>query len=150
MGHRTGHTTRGIRNNNPGNIRHGGNAWYGLRAKQTDTEFVQFDDVKWGVRAVARTLLTYGRARRAKDGSPIDTLAEIITRWAPPRENDTKAYINSVSVATGFKPDQVIDLDDRVTLRQVTGAILRRETGQDPLSANELADAIDLAFLNAD
>ena len=51
---------RGIRNNNPGNIRWGDN-WKGLvpEDKRTDRSFCQFIDVKYGIRAIARILLNY-------------------------------------------------------------------------------------------
>lgn len=149
MGHQAGHTSRGIRNNNPGNIRHGGGNWYGLSTKQTDPNFVQFTEMKWGLRALARNLLTYGRSRKAGDGSPIDTLAEAITRWAPAIENDTPAYIAFIAKATGFKPDQGIDLKDRATLRRMTAAIIRKETSA-KFTDDEIRDAVDLAFINAD
>ena len=76
--------SRASRNNNPGNIEHGGNAWHGMSAKQTDPRFVQFTEGKWGVRAIARILRTYGRPPRVMrgTGSPIDTLAEIIETWS--------------------------------------------------------------------
>ena len=141
-----GHQSRGIRNNNPGNIRHGGSAWHGAKEKQTDASFVQFDEMKWGVRALARTLMTYGRKRRAADGSPVDTLSEVITRWAPPSENDTGAYIRAVAGSTGFKPGQLLDLRDKATLRMLSKAIMRHENGSDPADDRTIADAVDLAF----
>ena len=140
---------RGQRNNNPGNIRHSNDAWHGARVEQTDPDFVQFNEMKWGLRAIPRILRTYGRARKAADGSPIDTLAEIITRWAPAIENDTPAYIAFVSKVTGFKPDDVLDLKDRVTLRTLTNAIVRKETSA-KLNPDAIREAVDLSFLNAD
>ncbi len=139
---------RGNRNNNPGNIRHGGGNWYGLSAKQTDADFVQFDNVRWGLRAVARNLQTYAR-RKAGDGTPIDTLAEAITRWAPTFENDTPAYIAFVSKETGFLPDDIVDLTDPATLRAMTAAIVKKETSA-VFTPDEIEGAVALSFLNAD
>ena len=147
MAHRKGHVSRGVRNNNPGNIRHSNDAWHGAREKQTDPEFVQFIEPKWGLRATARNLITYSR-RKARDGSPVDTLAEVITRWAPPFENNTAAYIAFVAKATGFKPDDVIDLKDRETLRLMTAAIVKKETSA-VFTPDEIREAVDLSFLNA-
>lgn len=48
---------RGLRNNNPGNIRTTKDKWQGLREKQTDKDFFQFTEMKWGYRALIRTLL---------------------------------------------------------------------------------------------
>ena len=83
---------RGIRNNNPLNIRHNPkNKWAGMSKKQTDKAFVQFKDMKWGIRAAFRILLNY-----VKNG--FDTPRKIIRRWAPPKENNTEGYINSVAM----------------------------------------------------
>jgi hypothetical protein len=42
---------RGIRNNNPLNIRRGKDQWQGLRAQQTDAQFCQFETLEYGWRA---------------------------------------------------------------------------------------------------
>lgn len=83
-------STRGIRNNNPANIRRGCN-WKGLAKTQTDREFCQFDTMTWGVRALLVTLRTYVVKHH------LHTSREIITRWAPPSDgNNTEAYIKFV------------------------------------------------------
>lgn len=85
--------TRGIRNNNPANIRRGCN-WKGLAEKQTDKEFCQFVTMTWGVRALLVTLRTYVRKYH------LHTVREIITRWAPPSDgNNTEKYIEFVEKA---------------------------------------------------
>ena len=80
---------RGIRNNNPLNIRKG-SKWQGLRDFPTDKEFCEFVTMAYGFRAAFRTLITYYTKHKCK------TLKEIITRWAPPSENETWAYIDRV------------------------------------------------------
>ncbi|PWH29417.1 hypothetical protein DCJ00_25900, partial [Salmonella enterica subsp. enterica serovar 4,12:i:-] len=92
-----------------------------------------FKDPVWGIRALAVTLITYHDKRRAKDGSSIDTIREVIERWAPPNENDTAAYIREVAKAVGVTPDMVIDLHDYDTLRPLVEAIIRHENGRGPL-----------------
>lgn len=83
-------STRGIRNNNPANIRRGCN-WKGLAEKQTDSEFCKFVTMTWGVRALLITLRTYVTKHH------LHTVREIITRWAPPSDgNNTEAYIRFV------------------------------------------------------
>lgn len=83
-------STRGIRNNNPANIRRGCN-WKGLAKVQTDREFCQFDTMTWGVRALLVTLRTYVVKHH------LHTVREIITRWAPPSDgNNTEKYIKFV------------------------------------------------------
>lgn len=126
---------RGVRNNNPGNVRWG-DPWQGLvpREQRTDSEFCQFIDPTWGIRALARTLITYQDKRRSFDGTVIDTLREIIVRWAPPIENDTEAYIEHAAKLTGFDPDETLDLHRYEHLRPVVEAIIRHECGKGPLN----------------
>lgn len=77
-------TPRGIRNFNSGNIRHvKGTRWQGMSANQNDTAFVQFTGPQWGIRAIARTLITY------QDKHGLRTIRQIIGRWAPPNENNS-------------------------------------------------------------
>ena len=45
---------RGIRNNNPGNIKKNGVDWDGLSEEQTDNTFFQFDDPVYGIRALTK------------------------------------------------------------------------------------------------
>lgn len=52
-------TIRGIRNNNPLNIRHSASRWQGMRMEQTDKKFVQFESMAMGYRAAWRVLETY-------------------------------------------------------------------------------------------
>jgi hypothetical protein len=85
---------RGIRNNNPLNIRHSKDTWQGASNIQTDKHFVQFKSMAYGYRAVWRILHTYYK-KLGERKKPF-TVENIITRWAPPSENDTKAYIRSV------------------------------------------------------
>ena len=86
--------TRGIRNNNPLNIRHSADCWQGERAEQTDKAFVQFETMAYGYRAAWKTLESYWKYfHRTKQPFNVKT---IITRWAPPNENDTQAYIRTV------------------------------------------------------
>lgn len=96
-------STRGIRNNNPANIRRGCN-WKGLTEKQTDKEFCQFTTMTWGVRALLITLRTYVVKHH------LHTIREIITRWAPPSDgNNTEKYIE-------FVEDVLKDIDAPITL----------------------------------
>ena len=89
--------TRGLRNNNPLNIRKvPGTRWKGQRTEQTDKSFVQFESLAWGIRAAFCILDTYRRKYQ-------DVCVEdIIARWAPPSENATSEYIRTVCRLTGF------------------------------------------------
>lgn len=112
--------TRGIRNNNPGNIRVSKDQWEGMTGD--DGAFVTFDSPESGVRALGKNLLSYGRRG-------YDSIEKIINRWAPPNENDTKAYIDSVVAATGIPATQSLDLSDPDTLSSLAQAISFHETG---------------------
>ena len=91
---------RGITNNNPLNIRHSADRWQGASDKQTDKEFVQFKSMAYGYRAAWRVLQTY-YDRFCMRSRPF-TVRNIITRWAPPKENDTESYIRLVLQLTGL------------------------------------------------
>lgn len=112
--------TRGIRNNNLGNLRVSKDQWEG--AVGDDGAFVIFDSPESGVRALAKNLQSYGR-------QGYDSIEKIINRWAPPNENDTKAYIDSVVAATGIPATQSLDLSDPDTLSSLAQAIGYHETG---------------------
>lgn len=115
---------RGIRNNNPGNIRHSSAAWLGMSAKKNDSSFVSFDTAVHGIRALAVILLNYQSRHH------IDTIEEIITRWAPPTENNTRAYVAVVSRAAKINKDKVIELSaDKELFARVIGAIIDHENG---------------------
>ncbi|WP_423063870.1 hypothetical protein [Candidiatus Paracoxiella cheracis] len=80
---------RGFRNNNPGNIRHG-EPWLGLAEDQTDPDFCQFVSVEYGIRAIFKILEIY------REKYHLTTIDDIISRWAPPTENDTRSYIDTI------------------------------------------------------
>lgn len=119
---------RGIRNFNPGNIRHAkGTRWQGMSANQNDKDFVQFTGPQWGIRAIARTLITY------QDKHGLRSIRQVIGRWAPPNENNTEAYIRQVATRVGVSPDGQIDIYDYRTMRTLVEAIIRHENGSGPL-----------------
>ena len=95
---------RGLRNNNPLNIRHSASRWQGARAEQTDKAFVQFTSMTMGYRAAWRILETYYKHFEAQH-KPF-TPRNIILRWAPPNENDSEAYIRSVCRLTNLASNE--------------------------------------------
>lgn len=126
----------GVRLNNPGNLLWG-SPWEGLvpreqsRYYKTGTaqqqRFCQFKDAASGIRAIARTLITYADKRVAADGSAIDTVREVIHRWAPPNENDTGAYARAVARHLGLEPGEVIDVKDYDTMKGLIVGIIAHE-----------------------
>jgi len=134
-------TPRGIRNNNPGNIDRTAEKWQGMAADQSnDSRFVVFSAPVWGLRALAKVLLSYQR----KHG--LCTPAAIIGRWAPPVENDTGAYARQVAKALGVGVGDQIDLQQPETLQRILPAIVQHENGQQPYPATLIAEAVRLAL----
>jgi hypothetical protein len=133
--------TRGIRNNNPGNIRKGTDRWQGLAPskQQTDPAFWIFTGAAWGIRAIAVTLRTY----QTKHG--LKTLRAMIGRWAPATENATDAYVEDVARRVGESPDAEVSLDDQALLRGVVVAIIRHENGVQPYPPELIDRAMRLA-----
>jgi hypothetical protein len=112
---------RGLRNNNPGNIRKNSTKWQGLSDKQTDKAFFQFIGIEWGYRALIRTLQTY----RNKYGC--QTIADFIRRWAPENENNTSAYITRVCREMQVPSTYVPDIKDKATMCAFAAAISQVE-----------------------
>lgn len=84
-------TPRGISNNNPLNVRRYPNSsWVGMKAEQTDEDFLQFTDIVYGYRA---TLIIIARTYRKRGWNTVES---ILTHYAPSTENNTKAYISAV------------------------------------------------------
>ena len=105
---------RGIRNNNPLNIRRSKDQWKGLAEAQTDRAFVQFKSLEYGWRAAFYLLTrTYYHKYR------LYTIRTIIRRWAPSNENDTNAYIANVSKLTGIDPDEPIGIPSESPTRWI-------------------------------
>lgn len=131
------YASRGLRNNNPGNIRLSSTVWEGQvpAAQQTDSEFVQFVSPEYGIRAMARILGNY-MARG------VNTLNGIISTWAPPAENDTLSYVSDVADATGFDPAAALDAS---AIPSIIAAIIDHENGQQPYTAAQIAQGVALA-----
>lgn len=119
---------RGIRNNNPGNLRDSNDKWQGLAAIDTDTAFSVFESPVWGIRALAVTLTSY------QDKHKLRSIRGIINRWAPPKENNTTAYVNSVANACHVAADETIDVHQYEIMAPLVEAIIRHENGQGPKS----------------
>ena len=97
--------SRGIRNNNPLNVRRSKDKWQGMKALQTDPQFCQFETMAYGWRAAFVMLTrTYYHTYR------LYTIRAIINRWAPPNENNTKRYIENVCRFTGIGADEPLGI----------------------------------------
>lgn len=130
---------RGIRNNNPGNIKHSADKWVGMSSVQDDPMFVKFVSPEYGIRALYKNLLTY----RNKYG--LNTIKGIIMRWAKkdvhgevPYEN----YFKFLEKNTGYKRDEVLPLSAYPLL---IDGIIKFENGSNPYSMGQIQAGVALA-----
>ena len=142
--------TRGIRNNNPLNIRHSADQWQGARAQQTDPSFVQFESMAYGYRAAWKVLETYWN-HFTGHGLAFN-VRSIISRWAPPKENDTENYIRTVLRISGLggmenlpQPSRMMETEALVKLM---GAMTCMECGvrYKEVDWNAIREGHELAF----
>lgn len=129
---------RGIRNNNPFNIRIG-EKWQGLVQSPTDTAFCQFVSMEYGVRAGFRLLHTYITKYHC------NSIIRIIQRFAPVKENNTATYIHMVAAKTKIDCEATISADDKSALIKLANAIIWCETGY-VLDQEIINNAYNLAF----
>lgn len=115
---------RGLRNNNPGNIRTNSDHFNFEVRPSTDPAFKQFYTMYYGYRAVFVILRNYKKLHG------LDTIRGMITRWAPPVENNTAAYIAKVSELSGIPADDQINTDDREQMIRIVAAISEVENGR--------------------
>lgn len=117
---------RGIRNNNPGNIRNSErNDWAGevSTSNKKDNAFEEFEDMPHGARAMMKLLLKY------QTGYGLKTIKDLIGRWAPRNENNTSGYILRVSREMQMPDSAPLDLTDKGTMCALAAAITLVENG---------------------
>lgn len=120
--------TRGIRNNNPGNIDYNpANKWQGQLPmdKAIEPRFCRFESPEYGIRALMKLLGTYHK-------KGFNTVSKMISRWAPPNENVTQNYIKGVAKMMGVTTSAVINPHDKATVIQLAKAIIQHENGSQP------------------
>ncbi|MDR3513785.1 MAG: hypothetical protein P4L73_19280 [Caulobacteraceae bacterium] len=118
----------GIRRNNPGNLR-----------PDSGVGFRSFATIGQGLAAMGRQLQIY------QDRHGLSTIAGIVKRWAPPSENNTKAYVAHVAQWSGFAANQSLNLHDPKTLAALEAAMIRQEQGRNPFSQDQLLAALGAA-----
>lgn len=95
---------RGIRNNNPGNLRFGQFAQSMGATGQDADGFAIFGDPQAGVRAQTELLKGKGYI-----GGGRNTIAGIISKYAPSSDgNDVRSYVQFVAKRTGIAPNQPV------------------------------------------
>ena len=116
-------TPRGLRNNNPGNIRLSSTPWQGEIRPSRDKAFCQFKNMAYGYRALIKLLQNYRNLHRCH------TVADCISRWAPATENNTGGYIRRVCSEMQVPNVYVPDVNDRATMCAMAAAISQVENG---------------------
>ena len=125
-------TARGLRNNNPGNIRINGDLFQGEVRPSKDKSFKQFTTMAYGYRAMFKILSNYFKNYK------LDTIRKMIIRWAPQKENHTEAYIKAVSDYAGIPADDPINVNDREQMIRIVAGMSRGENGREA----EMSDII--------
>jgi hypothetical protein len=123
------YTPKGLRNNNPGNLRYVASIQWNGQIGDDGTGFAVFDTAENGVRALGHQLQTYSRRG-------LNTVNEIISTYAPSNENFTGAYISAVAGELGINPDQGFDVS--ALLPGLVAAIIHHENGVQPFALSDL------------
>ena len=129
----------GLRLNNPGNLIITKDRWQGGIYPSHHHKFVTFQNIIFGLRAKFIDLLG-----DILEGA--NTPTKLITQYAPPTENKTQVYINTVSRALGIGPNDKIPFNEASILK-LSRAILNQENGQSYaalISDQDLKDALKL------
>jgi hypothetical protein len=116
--------SRGLRNNNPLNIRRTKTKWVGASNVQGDPEFVTFTSMAMGYRAAMVTIRTYVKSYQCQ------TVSAVIRRWAPPTENNTNTYLQTVCLRGKLKPNDTVNPDDQAVMMRLVSAMSFVENGQ--------------------
>lgn len=116
--------SRGLRNNNPGNIRLSATRYEGEVARSTDAAFKQFESMAYGYRAMFMLLYTYQKRHG------LNTIRQMIARYAPPSENHTDHYVEAVSIWSGVSPDSRITATYHDVMVPIVAAMSRAENGR--------------------
>lgn len=124
---------RGLRNNNPGNIRKNSDVFQGEKVPSSDREFKQFKTMAYGYRAVFCILRTYYRNYGLK------TIRGLIGRWAPENENNTSAYVSLMSSYSGIPADDPIDIQSKEQMIRIVAAMSRVENGREAVMSDVMA-----------
>lgn len=141
---------RGIRNNNPGNIRtNAGKSQQPFDgaipiAQNTDANkaFMQFENPWYGIRAAARVMLNYQK------NYGLSTLRQMITRYAPPAENDTEGYIKYVCSRLGVTDSEFYNVSDWTKLAALKRLMVLRENSYEYSDSVMFDDACRAAIDN--
>lgn len=129
--------TRAERNFNPGNLNYAGQSGASLEAG-SNARFAKFNSEEEGIAALVRQLRLYQQRG-------IDTIGEIVKKYAPPSENDTQAYVANMARWTGLSANEKLNFNDTETVRRMVEGISRKEGRYTPLTEGQIMSGINLA-----
>nr|DAQ33592.1 MAG TPA: virion protein [Caudoviricetes sp.] len=130
---------RGLRNHNPLNIRKSSDKWQGLAAEQNDPAFCTFVSNEYGYRAAFITIRTYQTKYRCM------SISDIISRWAPNNENNTKAYVKHVAEKAGISACINVYCTNKEDMVKIVSAMAEVENGLKAVK-REVEEGYRLAF----
>lgn len=119
---------KGIRNNNPGNLRFAGQSG----AMNDGSGFAAFDSPLEGLIALKNQLMRYFTGKTF--GRKLQTIRDIISHYAPKNENDTDAYIQAVAAMMHISPDAALNLQNPQMMQALMNSIVQYENGRNPYS----------------
>lgn len=144
----TSQLPRGLRNNNPLNLRKSNNNWVGKAVPSKDKDFEQFLTMEHGIRAAMKNIATIVN-RRKKNGEET-RISDLIHVWAPNSDgNNETAYLAVVLKKAKFSCDETIDLKQRNQITRLCWAMAIVECGEryaDRLNIGYFQRAYDMAF----
>lgn len=124
---------RGLRNNNPLNIRRNSDIFQGEVNPSRDKDFKQFKSMAYGYRAAFKIIMNYYRIYNLK------TIRQIIGRWAPENENNTSAYVSLVSSYSDIPADDLIDINNKDKMIKIVAGMSKIENGREAVMPDVIA-----------
>lgn len=136
---------RNYRNNNLGNLVFANQEGATLESPNAKGEqrFARFNTPEEGIRALANQVSSYYNGTSAAAGyQKLQTVSSIISKWAPPKENNTNQYIDNVSKYLGVSPNEKIDVSKPEVMTQLVRAIATKEGGNPAVNNEFIKNAL--------
>ncbi|WP_338918816.1 transglycosylase (plasmid) [Escherichia coli] len=136
---------RNYRNNNLGNLVFANQEGATLESPNAKGEqrFARFNTPEEGIRALANQVSSYYNGTSAAAGyQKLQTVSSIISKWAPPNENNTNQYIDNVSKYLGVSPNEKIDVSNPEVMTQLVRAIATKEGGNPAVNNEFIKNAL--------
>ncbi|HAT3847636.1 TPA: lytic transglycosylase [Serratia marcescens] len=136
---------RGIRNNNPGNLNYVGQNGATLEDHATP-RFARFNSAFEGFAALGKQIKAYyNGTSKAAGYQKLQSVEDIISRFAPASENNTQAYINKLSKMLGVGRGDSLNIQDPQVLATLMNGITQIENGKNPYAPEMVLKAAQSA-----